>query len=246
MKLVAIMAKHPVPGLAKTRLASTTGELFAARLAEAFLRDLSARLSSTANQLLLAFTPGTPESRQFFQDVATPSGSLTWQQPEGTLGHRLASLVDHAFSQLDAKQVVIIGSDSPTLPTSMVEQAFQQLADHDVVLSPAADGGYVLIGFSRPLSSVFENIAWSTSRVLEQTRDQLQSAGASWLELPGWYDVDSAADLDRLRLELETTTSASGAGGKGVEASGECPCPLTTRLLSESRTDVWDTRVLDQ
>jgi glycosyltransferase A (GT-A) superfamily protein (DUF2064 family) len=101
--------------------------------------------------------------------------------------------------------VLLIGSDSPTLPAAHMTQAFELLGEVPVVLAPARDGGYCLIGASGGVPPVFDGIDWSTDRVLAQTIERLQLAGLKHASLPAWYDVDTADDLERLRQDLQTT-----------------------------------------
>jgi hypothetical protein len=96
--------------------------------------------------------------------------------------------------------VVIIGSDSPTLPRQFLVDAFARLRTCDVVLGPSVDGGYCLIGARVAVPELFTGIAWSTPEVLPETLRRL--AGYSHWLLPTWYDVDDAADLEHLREQL--------------------------------------------
>ena len=102
------------------------------------------------------------------------------------------------------RAALLIGSDLPTLPYAYVAEAARALAESaaDVVLGPAEDGGYYLIGLAQPASALFEGIAWGTDGVLEATRARARGLGLREHLLPPWYDVDTAADLDRLRRDL--------------------------------------------
>ena len=99
------------------------------------------------------------------------------------------------------ERVVLVDSDSPTLPGQILEDACQALDQHDVTLGPTSDGGYYLIGMHRFHAQLFEGITWSTPRVYAQTL--AQATGLRVLELPEWFDVDVPADLERLRIDLE-------------------------------------------
>src|SRR5690349_15536881 len=113
MRLLGIFAKHAVPGSVKTRLALDIGPQAAAELCDAFLRDLTARFGTTADRRWLAYTPVTPESRDWFAQVANGWFEL-WPQPEADLGTRIEEFFAAAMIA-GATQVVLIGSDSPTL-----------------------------------------------------------------------------------------------------------------------------------
>ena len=98
--------------------------------------------------------------------------------------------------------MVLVGADSPTLPVSFVEQAFQELERCEVVLGPATDGGYTLIGFTGYYPNLFDNIAWGTSAVLGETVARVSDAGLRLALLPPWYDVDTLDDWRMLRGHL--------------------------------------------
>ena len=111
----------------------------------------------------------------------------------------------HSSFGRGAERVVLLGSDSPNLPKEFVSQAFQMLASHKVVvLGPADDGGYYLIGLAlAPVPPIFEGIAWSTPTVWDQTVAILRANEIPFACLPTWYDVDRLADLRRLACDLQ-------------------------------------------
>ena len=117
------------------------------------------------------------------------------------MGERLEQFFDHAFAT-GATRVVVIGSDSPTLPLEFVERAFALLQDHDCVLGPATDGGYYLVGQSGRSQPIFANVEWGTSRVFDQTVARIAACKARLSLLPQWYDVDTAADFELLDKDL--------------------------------------------
>jgi hypothetical protein len=110
-------------------------------------------------------------------------------------------------------RVVIIGSDSPTLPREHVTAAFERLRQADVVLGPATDGGYYLVGMRGRCWPIFEGIEWSTPTVLADTIDRVRQAGAKLALLPPWYDVDTAADLHLLRGHVAGLIYSGAAAG---------------------------------
>jgi rSAM/selenodomain-associated transferase 1 len=122
-------------------------------------------------------------------------------QSQGDLGERLASLFYTSFRR-GARRVVVLGSDSPTLPLQVVQDAFDALDRVDVVVGPASDGGYYLLGARIFVPDLFRGITWGTSEVLQQTRRVLQTTRTSHENLVPWYDVDRARDLERLREEI--------------------------------------------
>jgi rSAM/selenodomain-associated transferase 1 len=204
MNLLALFAKHWQPGTVKTRLAARWGPTRASEVYLAFLRHMLARFAAVGDERWLVFSPA--ESQAAFRPLPG-SGWRLVPQATGDLGQRMAVLFNQAFVR-GADPVVLIGSDSPTLPVAHIEQAFELLQDVPVVLGPAADGGYYLIGAAGRAPPVFTGIEWSTPRVWEQTIAHLQAAGLSYACLPPWHDVDTPADLDLLRHELSRATSA--------------------------------------
>jgi len=231
MNTLVIMAKQPVPGMVKTRLAASLGAQAAAGLAGAFLEDLVVRLDGSADRQVLATWPDNDAAETYFETLSYGRFQL-WTQPEGSLGKRLAHVISDHLAPGSDDRVVVIGSDSPTLPTEMIPAAFEALEQADVVVAPADDGGYVLIGQRREVPGLYERISWSTSQVWQQTRDQLMASGTSFVELPGWYDVDTLDDLSRLDREL----------GPGDRQGRAVP---STRQRIDALPPGWDTRPTD-
>ena len=195
---VAIMAKAPVPGLAKTRLIPVLGAAGAARAQRRFtLHTLATATTASSGPVQLWCTPDI--RHRFFQALQRRAGMRCSAQPEGDLGARMGAAVQAHFAARNAMPLVIVGTDCPVLTPSHLQLAADALQTHDAVLIPAEDGGYVLLGLRRPLPGVFEAVHWSTPDVLEQTRARLQTEGARWLELPTLWDVDEPADWARLR-----------------------------------------------
>ena len=111
----------------------------------------------------------------------------------------------NAFNQSfaeGAKRVVIIGTDSPTLPTSYIQKAFDVLKKIPIVIGPTFDGGYYLLGLSKQNDDIFDDVEWSTSRVFEQTLTRIKSMNMQVYVLPPWYDVDTSEDLEFLKSHL--------------------------------------------
>lgn len=195
--LLGLFAKHWTPGAVKTRLAAAIGDRTAAAVHLAFVETLLSRLAHWADRRALCYSPADKESD--FLAVAQSVWEVT-PQVEGDLGQRMQAFFDRSLCQAD--RVVLIGSDSPDLPSEYLSSAFDALETHDVVLGPAADGGYYLVGAARRVPSIFAGIAWSTSEVWQQTTERLQSAGIAWHELPTWYDVDDEQGLRALLLSI--------------------------------------------
>lgn len=194
---VAVMAKAPLPGFAKTRLIPLLGAAGAARAQRKFTLDTLHTAQSVAPQALTLWCAPHAQQR-FFRALHKTAGVVCQVQSKGDLGNKMQAIVAQHFSGHASPPLLIMGTDCPLLSPGNLQQAAAALADHDVVLIPAEDGGYVLIGLRRSVPEVFENITWSTPQVLQQTRHQLRMAGAHWHELPVLWDIDEPADWQRL------------------------------------------------
>jgi rSAM/selenodomain-associated transferase 1 len=196
-RVLGLFAKWPIAGAVKTRL-SSTDPAWGARVARAFLLDILERFAATDARLMLAHSPA--EAADTFLDLVPRRWELT-PQGEGDLGQRLARFV--AARQTEgATAIVLIGADSPTLPVTLVEEAFAELHTADVVLGPACDGGYYLVGCGPQLPPIFNGVAWGSAEVLRQTVAALSDPRWRLCVLPPWYDVDTPEDWAMLRGHL--------------------------------------------
>jgi rSAM/selenodomain-associated transferase 1 len=215
--VLGVFAKWPEAGAVKTRLkdADTTWNV---RVAHALLLDTLERLASVTVHRVVAFSP--PEREADFAAVVAGRYSLT-AQVEGDLGQRLSAFFRQGFEK-GACSVVVVGTDSPTLPVAHVERAFVELESADVVLGPAMDGGYYLIGCTRThgeLLPLFEGIAWSSVEVLANTVARLRDPRWRLALLPPWYDVDTPADWAMLSGHLAALRRAGvNPGAPRIEA----------------------------
>lgn len=192
--------KQPVPGQVKTRLGAEIGLHAAAQLAEAFQTDLLQRTAGVADRRIVAYAPAGSAARSYYQKWDRRIKSL-WPQPDLPLGERLAAFFERWCE--DGQPVVVIGTDSPTLPRSFLRQAFEQLQTCDCVLGPAIDGGYYLVGLKEPAPGLFAGIDWSSPHVFRQTVERLQAGHQSLSLLPPWYDIDTRADVQFLQGHLQ-------------------------------------------
>ncbi len=193
--VLGVFAKWPEPGKVKTRLAEVIGPEDAADVHRTILLDLldqwaDAEGLDTKSRRVLVFAPNDAGPRF---DTIVPSRFALQPQVEGNLGTRLEAFFEGEFQE-GASKVVAIGSDSPTLDPSFVLSAFLCLDQKHVVIGPAFDGGYYLIGSRNPLPPIFRGIDWSTSCVLTQTVERLEESGRSLALLPPWYDIDTIDD----------------------------------------------------
>ncbi len=193
---VVVLAKYPTPGAVKTRLAAAIGADAACRLHRAFVIDLAARLGSTGLPVTWAFWP--PEAP--FADLVAPAPCVA--QVAGDLGNRLDAAIRQCFDRRPLP-VIVLGADSPQLDLRCLDEAAGALADGvDVVVGPALDGGYYLLGVRTPVTSLFTGVPWGTDRVLQAT---LTRAGDRRVRLLSpTFDVDDAAGLAALRAIVES------------------------------------------
>jgi rSAM/selenodomain-associated transferase 1 len=197
-RVLGLFAKEPRPGQVKTRLAASTSPAFAAAVAAAFLHDLVKRLGSLPVERVLAFAPETAHA--YFADLVQGRFQLTPQRG-GDLGPRMAAFIADQLAP-GPSAVVLIGTDSPTVPLAFIEQAFTDLEEADLVLGPATDGGYYLVGCAGSLPPIFHDISWGTSQVLGDTIARLAATPLRLALLPPWYDVDTLDDWIMLRGHL--------------------------------------------
>jgi uncharacterized protein len=191
-----VMAKAPLPGLAKTRLIPALGAYGAAQLAARLLEyTLREARAAQLGDVILACAPDTTHAA--FTAQQQQGGVALVLQGEGDLGARMQRQFERAFMQ-GAARVIVIGTDAPALDAAMLRRAAAALANDDAVFVPAADGGYALIGLRRVLPSLFEAMPWSTNAVMAVTRQRLSQAAARHTELPVVHDIDEPADLVHL------------------------------------------------
>jgi len=205
MKTVAvgIMCKTPMPGKSKTRLSPPLRPEECAAISACFIRDLARTIDRLADAGdVTGYAVYTPVGSEDALRRLLPNRFELLPQVEGDFGVRL---LEGTRGLLDAGHAgaILVNSDSPTLPPQILRDAVDAVRQGDaVVLSPAADGGYTLIGLSRPHARLFEDIAWSTSTVYAHTLDRARDIGLPVIDVAPWYDVDDAASLRLLEDEL--------------------------------------------
>lgn len=206
---VLLFVKYPAPGRVKTRLAEDIGPKETTKIYKNFVIDILATLRSINATIKIFFTPAG--AQQQIQNWLGKEYSYV-AQSGGTLGEKMKNAFEYVFAENFSK-VIIIGSDSPDLPEDFLGQAFSALDSNDVVIGPADDGGYYLIGFSYDhfLPEVFEAISWSSDRVFEQTVNILKQHQRKVYLLPQWSDVDTLADLKSLVSRNKNTAFTKSA-----------------------------------
>lgn len=186
-----IFAKYPEPGRVKTRLARSIGPERAALLYQEMVETVVAKTAPTNGEYRRTVYFDPPERRSDFEKWFC---SLTMKsQCEGDLGSRMRTAIAESL-QAGADRSVLIGSDCPAVNRELIVEAFRKLADADLVIGPASDGGYYLIGM-KAVHDVFAGIPWSTGRVFAETIRRIMKAGLTVSLLPILADVDQASDL---------------------------------------------------
>lgn len=212
---LGIFARVPAPGEVKTRLVPPLSPDSAVELYRAFLGDLFERLVQTKSSPTVFYSGN--EAGELAALMPKPWPLVA--QVSGDLGARMVAAFDHLLAK-PGDRAVIIGSDSPDLPLMYLKRAFQRLKHRDVVLGPAMDGGYYLIGLRARAPKLFEKIAWGESTVFAQTTGVIAREGLSLSLLPPWYDVDDSRSLDLLRALCA-----------GRQLAGGVRLPRTEKLL---------------
>ncbi len=199
---LVVFARAPMLGAVKTRLVPPLSNEQALALHRALVEDTLERLARVGGNALERWLyVSEPLAGQDALEI--PSAWTLALQNGDDLGIRMESAFRDAFHE-EPGRMLLLGSDSPTLPLEYVGQAFKELVDRDVVLGPAEDGGYYLVGCSTFVPELFRSIDWGTDRVLSQSKEALSLAEREFTLLPTWYDVDSQEDLARLRSELKS------------------------------------------
>jgi uncharacterized protein len=205
---IAFMAKASLPGRAKTRLVPPLTYDQAADLNTAFLQDVADNLvlaghGANGRAAIVGYAAyGPPGSGDFFRRILPQSIGLieAWLPNFGDcLFHTIREILARGH-----ECAVVLNADSPTLPTKFLVETAEVLArpGDRAVLGPSSDGGYYLLGLKFAHRRMFEDIAWSTERVAEQTLVRAREIGLDVHMLPAWYDVDDIDGLRRLQIEL--------------------------------------------
>jgi rSAM/selenodomain-associated transferase 1 len=214
---LVVLTRTPGHG-GKTRLAASVGREAADALEHAFLSDTLATAAASGAMVTVCYTP---EDSWPALAACLPGGAAAMPQPGGDLGVRICAGLRAA---LDAgSRAILVGSDTPDLPIDLVDEAFGLLDTHDLVLGPAADGGFYLIGLRTVDEQLFQGVAWSTATVLAQTLANAAGLGLSVATLREWDDIDDDASLGRLAARLaagETAAPATAAVLAGLAAEG--------------------------
>lgn len=212
---IGIVCKAPQPGHSKTRLATAIGEVAASELSACFLRDVAAAIEAVPDVLgRRGYGVYAPAGTEQIMQRLLPAGFGLLLQAGDDLGHVLLGAT-RALLEAGHDCVLLVNGDSPTLPTHLLVQAVESLREPGdrMVLGPASDGGYYLIGLKHPHKHLFMEIAWGTESVARSTCERAAEIGLATTLLPEWYDVDDIETLRWLQEELAGRLTRFRGGG---------------------------------
>ena len=197
---IVILAKYPQAGKTKTRLCPPLTQQQAAEFYSAMLQDTINLVAHLENvDLAIAISP--PEAQEYFAEMVPP-GCLLLPVKGADIGECLLAALSGLLER-GYQKAIALNSDGPSLPPLFLVQAIHKLDGVDLVIGPAEDGGYYLIGMKRLIPEIFQAIDWSTQMVLTQTLERGSDLSMSVRLLPAWYDVDTPEDLARIASELQ-------------------------------------------
>lgn len=212
---IGIICKAPQPGHSKTRLAKAIGVVAASELSACFLRDIATAIEAVPQALgRRGYSVYAPEGTEHIMRRLLPAGFGLLLQAGDDLGQVLLGAT-RALLVAGHDCVLLVNGDSPTLPPRLLVQAIEALREPGdrMVLGPASDGGYYLIGLKRPHRELFAQIAWGTDTVARSTCARAAEIALATTLLPEWYDVDDIETLRWLREELAGRSKRFRAGG---------------------------------
>jgi hypothetical protein len=200
---VAVICKTPRPGFCKTRLSPALGQEDCAALSECFIRDVCATIATVAEMGgVTGYAVYTPLGSEKALRALLPPDFRLLPQSDGDLGARLLNATRDLLAA-GHSGAILVNSDSPTLPVSILADAVRALHEGDVaVLGPALDGGYTLIGLRKPYAHLFTGIPWSTPQVYRLTMERAGDIGLPVTSVAQWYDIDDEYTLRLLQAEL--------------------------------------------
>jgi rSAM/selenodomain-associated transferase 1 len=196
--IVLFFCRAPDQGKVKTRLARQIGEEKALQV-YSYLLDLNLSLVSDIQFAEVGIVTTKPD-HAYFKSWQQFGLEIAMQVGDG-LGEKLANAFSAALKK--AEKVILLGTDSPDMSVDHLRHASDALNDHDAVITPVQDGGYILIGLKRLESGLFENIDWSTERVFQQTISAMETAGLKFAVMETLRDVDEPEDLEGLEFYTE-------------------------------------------
>ena len=198
---IVMFAKYPSTGQVKTRLIPAIGADNAAQLAARLLQHTLTQAVDSGYPVELCGSPAA--EYPCWQSLKLPAAVQHTSQCDGDLGARMAQAAQRVLAT--QHNVILIGTDCPSLDATTLQDAAERLVQHDAVIIPASDGGYVLLGLRRFDQSLFEGVAWSSATVCTDTLQRLQDLGWSVSILPTLHDIDEPEDLQHLPATWQST-----------------------------------------
>lgn len=218
-----VFCREPIAHQVKTRLIRAIAPAAAAALSDAFIRDALAKaVSVRPSRVVIAASAPDGARSKYFQRLARRFDADLIDQGSGSLGNRMARALE-PFSSTGA---LLIGTDTPSLPTKLLASSLETLRQYRVVIAPSLDGGYYAVGVRGPMPPIFTAIRWGTRNVLDSTIKRLKRAGIPYALGPAWYDVDRWADVLLLAAHLRILARTR----RRTNAS---PCPATKSVLQQ-------------
>lgn len=223
--------KYPLAGFAKTRLIPAYGAEEAAKISEQLsIRTLSTlrkhkQSVSNRHEIKIHYAhAGGCATDEMHAWLKPEAGESVHMQSEGSLGERLEAAFRQSFKE-GATAVVVVGSDAPELSVECMARAFDGLGECGMVIGPAEDGGYYLLGLRRMCGELFRGVKWSSSEVFDSTLERGRQMGLTWVTLETLRDVDEAEDVAYFRSVQARETGVGeregvGRGGRGTGGRG--------------------------
>jgi rSAM/selenodomain-associated transferase 1 len=224
---IGIICKAPLPGRSKTRLAMAVGDVAASELSACFLRDVAAAIHAVPEGLgRRGYGVYAPAGAEDVMRRLLPEGFELLLQAGNDLGEVLLG-ASRALLEVGHDCILLVNGDSPTLPTRFLVQAIEALRrpGDRMVLGPASDGGYYLIGLKQAHRRLFTRIAWGTDTVARATCERADEIGLSTILLPEWYDIDDVETLRWLQEEM---------AGRSTRFLGGGSAPASRALLKDT------------
>ncbi len=214
-----VFCREPVEHQVKTRLIGSITPAAAAALSDAFIRDALAKavIVRPSQIVIAASAPGGAERSKYFQRLSRRFGADLIDQGSGSLGKRMA----HALEPFSSNGALLIGTDTPSLPTALLAASLEALRRTRVVIAPSLDGGYYAVGARTAMPPIFTGMRWGTCRVFDSTIGRLKRAGIRYALGPAWYDVDRWGDVMLLAAHLRLL----------ARLRNRTPCPVTEYVL---------------
>jgi len=220
---IVVFGREPVPGRAKTRLLSHLSAGDAAALADAFFLDTIAKAAALRpSRLVVAGTAQAAVTRsEYFRGLARRFKAELFDQGDGDLGRRMERSLQ---AYCGAAGALLIGTDLPSLPVSVLRRLVDLLSRRRIVIGPSLDGGFYAVGVRGAMPPMFDGVRWNASNVLDQTVAAIKRAGRAVALGPVWYDVDRWGDMLLLGAHLARIEAA-------ISGETEHPCPRTASVM---------------